>query len=113
MDDDLQNSQLLRSWEVHGSQAVHDTKPSLAEIFLSPFPVIFVYKVLYRKYKLLYLVPSIHYLAALNYHQSCTNPLCLSSLRVRVCGSVFSADEYLVLILFMHFIRPFGVEYGT
>ena len=44
MDDDLQNSQLLRSWEVHGSQAVHDTKPSLAEIFLFPYPVIFVYK---------------------------------------------------------------------
>ena len=65
MDDDLQKSQLFRSWEVYGSQAVHDTKLSLAEIFLFPFPVIFVYKVFDTKYKLLYLVPSFHYLAAL------------------------------------------------
>ena len=56
-DDDLQKSQLFRSWEVHGSQAVHDTKPSLAEIFLFPFPVIFVYKVFDTKYKLLYYRP--------------------------------------------------------
>ena len=45
-DDDLLKSQFFRSWEVHGSQAVHEVqyKPSLAEIFLFPFPVIFVYK---------------------------------------------------------------------
>ena len=43
------------------------TKPSLAEIFLFPFPVIFVYKVFDTKYKLLYLVPSFHYLAALKW----------------------------------------------
>ena len=46
-DDDLQKSQFFCSWEVHGSQAVHEVqyKPSLAEIFLFPFPVIFVYKI--------------------------------------------------------------------
>ena len=47
-DDDLQKSLLSLSLalptEVHGSQAVHDVryKPSLAEIFLFPYPVIFV-----------------------------------------------------------------------
>ena len=40
MDDDLRKSQFSRSWEVHGSQAVHELqyKPGLAEIFLFPFP---------------------------------------------------------------------------
>ena len=39
-DNDLRKSQFSHSWEVHGSQAVHELqyKPGLAEIFLFPFP---------------------------------------------------------------------------
>ena len=37
--------------------------------------------------------------------QSCTNPLRLSSLKVRVRGSAFSADEYLVLNPLMRYIH--------
>ena len=44
--DDLRKYQFSRSWEVHGSRAVHDVryKLGLAEIFLFPYPAIFVYK---------------------------------------------------------------------
>ena len=43
-DDDLRKSLLSLPTEVHGSRAVHDIryKPSLAEIFPFPYPVIFV-----------------------------------------------------------------------
>ena len=44
--DDLRKYQFSCSREVHGSRAVHDVryKLGLAEIFLFPYPAIFVYK---------------------------------------------------------------------
>ena len=44
--DNLPKYQFSRSREVHGSRAVHELryKLGLAEIFLFPFPIIFVYK---------------------------------------------------------------------